>query len=100
MKPTDIALKYLAGMTDAVRKKNAAKFGKKAPVETVESDAMGGSEELGEEDISALLAGGDSEMGEEMGSGEHSMPADDQAMMGDDPKMGLFDKKKKFLTKG
>lgn len=102
--PTDISLKYLKGLSEEVRKKNASKLGKSAPRESVEPDGMGVEPEMGDEDISAILEGGGSgehEMGDEFpGDGkdvgsENASPADDkdQSTIGKDPR-GLSFKKK------
>lgn len=106
MKPsaTDISLKYLGALTEAVRKKNASKYGKKPAIEVVEPDSMGVESELGEDDIAALMDGGESMSGEhEMG--EQSAEEVDQAEMGEmseakSPTLALFKKKSKALTKG
>lgn len=91
---TDIALKYLMGLKDAVRKKNASKFSKQPPVEESMPGDMGG-DELGEEDMAALLEGG--ELGEEDMAPE-GMAAPEMPMEGDEE--ALLDKKKKLFPKG
>jgi hypothetical protein len=117
---TDISLKYLGALTEAVRKKNASKYAK-ATVgneEAVSTGSMGENAELGDDDLSSILESqsGENEMGEEsaeneMGDGftgdgkdagdPSATPADDKDQATEEsPTMALFKKKSKPLFKG
>jgi hypothetical protein len=96
----DIALKYVAGIRDALRKQNTAKL--RGSAEVVEGEE-GPDSEIADDDLAAILGEGDVEG--EMGEGaefEPSMPTDDidQEQLGDAPSTPNFKKKRPILTKG
>lgn len=109
---TDISLKYLGALSEAVRQKNASKYGKQkmGVTEDVEPDGMGADAELGDDDLSSLLestSSAENQMGDDftgegsdVGNPEANAKEIDQATLGESPTMALFKKKTKPLTKG
>lgn len=100
----EIAMHYLGGLRDAMRKKNTATLKGRGSIEAVEPDAMGDDAEMGDDDLASVLedaSSAENEMGDDFagdgkdaGSEEMRAAGMDQATMGKDPMSRMSGEKK------